>query len=455
MNLLSYRTVSAVVLVIAGLVLCSQSAVAEPVPAGESGVGERAPQMQEINDALARFKDRDLDGCVKLLEAAVKKNPDLSPVYVLLAQIYSAANVPQGVLQSLETQIQKTPDDPEAYVILAQVALRDQRISEAELLLNKANGLLPKLDKNPKRRDQLSPAVVSGLAQVYQAREDWTTAKKYLDQWLKLSPKNADALRQTASVLFKQKDVDGALAKLKEAKAIDEKTLTPEAIIAIYWQRSGDKEAKDNAKKWMASALKASPDDLNTQLVAAQMAIDSEQLEDAQNRAVAALRINPSSQDAKKVRGIVALFQKDYKAAEINFESAHLKDPDDFAAKNNLALALVEQKDESKKRSALGYAKSNWEQYQKTNNAIEAASTLGWVLYKLNQIDESDKALQAAISGSAGSPPADTAYYAAVVASEKNRKEEAKNYLKYSLKSSAPFTMKPEAKALLEQLNKQ
>ena len=211
MKLLSYRIVSAVILVIAGLAFGSQFAGAEPVPAGEiAGIGgEKQLQMQEINDALARFKDRDLDGTVKSLEAAVKKNPDLSPVYVLLAQIYNAANMPQGVLQSLETQIQKTPDDPEAYVILAQLALRDRRITEAELLLTKANGLLPKLDKNPKRKDQLSPAVISGLAQVYQAREDWASAKKYLEQWLKLTPKNADALRQLASVLFKQKDVDG------------------------------------------------------------------------------------------------------------------------------------------------------------------------------------------------------------------------------------------------------
>ena len=90
--------------------------------------------MQEISDAMARFKDRDIDGTLKLLEAAVKKNPDLPPAYVLLAQIYSVNNMHQGVLRALETGIQKYPDDPEAYVSLARIALRDQRITEAELL---------------------------------------------------------------------------------------------------------------------------------------------------------------------------------------------------------------------------------------------------------------------------------------------------------------------------------
>jgi tetratricopeptide (TPR) repeat protein len=452
MNLLSYRTISALVFLTAGLFFTTQFASAEPVSAGDSSAAaEKQPQMQEISDALARFKDRDIDGTVKSLEAAVKKNPDLPPVYVLLAQIYSQANMPQGALQALEKGVQTNPEDPEAYIILAQVALRDKRITETELLLTKANLLLPKLEKNPKRKDALAPAVVGGLAQVYQAREDWATAKKYLEQWLKLVPKNAQALQQLASVLFKQKDADGALAKLKEAKAADAKALTPEAILALYYQQSGD---KDNAKKWMTSALAKATDDLNTQLVAAQLSLENGQLEEAQNRAAAALRIDMTSLDAQIIRGLVALFQKDYRAAERYFEGAHLKSPGNFAAKNNLALALAEQKDEAKKRRALEFARDNIQQYQKTANAVESASTYGWVLYKLGQIDEADKALTAAVStGQSFSP--DTAYYMAVVASEKNRKEEAKNLLRAAVKNTSPFTMKQEAAALLEQLERQ
>ncbi|MGD0655395.1 MAG: hypothetical protein ABSA16_13720, partial [Thermoguttaceae bacterium] len=103
---------------------------------------------------------------------------------------------------------------------------------------------------------------------------------------------------------------------------------------------------------------------------------------------------------------------------------------------------------------ALEFATNNVQQYQKTNNGVEAASTYGWVLYKLGQLDEADKALSAAVStGQSFSP--DTAYYMAVVANEKNRKEEAKTLLKAAAKSTSPFTMKQEAAALLEQLERQ
>lgn len=449
MNLLSFRTVSVIIVLATVMVFGFQVAQAEQVTAGQSGVlgGDKQPQMQEITDAWARFRDRDVEGALQSLEAAVKKNSDLSPVYVLLAQFYEAANIPQGVLQSLETGIQKNPDDPEAYVLLAQVALRDRRLTEAELLFNKANSILAKYDKNPKRKEAMMPILIGGLAQVYQTREDWTTAKKYLDQWLKLDPKNTQAMQRLAFVLYQQKDSQAALAKLKEAKTSDPNAMTPEATLAAFCQQSGD---KDNAKKWMAAALTAAPNDLRTQLVAAQLAMENGQFEDAQNRAAAALRIDPNSLDAKNLRGLVALFQKDYKNAELYFESAHLKSPSNFSASNNLALALVEQKDEAKKRRALEFAESNVRQYSKST---EAASTYGWVLYKLGQIEDADKALRAALS--TGNIMPDTAYYAAVVAGDRGRKEEAKGLLKAALKSTTPFTMKQEATALMEQLNKE
>ena len=69
-----------------------------------------------------------------------------------------------------------------------------------------------------------------------------------------------------------------------------------------------------------------------------------------------ARKIDPQSSAACVCQGIVALVQKDYAAAEERFEVAHLQEPDDFAASNNLALALCEQKDKAKQRRALEYA---------------------------------------------------------------------------------------------------
>jgi Tfp pilus assembly protein PilF len=448
MKLLVYRNVLALIMFAIGLIFAANYAPAEQVSAGETPniMPDNQPQMQEITDALSRFRDRDVEGALKYLEAAAKKNPDLPSPYVLLARFYQEFNVPQGVVSALETAVQKTPEDPDAYVILAQIALRDRRVTEADLLLNKANSILAKFDKSPKRKESLMTSVAGGLAQVSQMREDWSTAQKYLEQWLKLDPKNATALQRLSYVLFQQKSAQAALEKLREAKAADSNVMTPEATLALFYHQFGDKE---NAKKWMAAALTQAPRDRDTQLIAAQMALENGQLEEAQSRAAAAMQIDPKWLEAKILRGRIALFQKDYKAAELYFEAAHLQSPGNFPASNFFALALIEQNDESKRRRALEFAENNVRQYPKS---AEAAATLGWVLYKLGRLEDADRALQAALSS--GNITPDTAYYAAVVAKERGRKEEAKRLLTAALKSTNPFTMKQDAAALLEQLNK-
>jgi tetratricopeptide (TPR) repeat protein len=130
---------------------------------------------------------------------------------------------------------------------------------------------------------------------------------------------------------------------------------------------------------------------------------------------------------------------------------AHLQSPANFAASNNLALALVEQDKEktaeAKKRKALEYAADN---VQKNNKVSEAWSTYGWVLYKNGKVDEAEKALTNALSG--GQLSADTAYYFARVLSDKGRAEQAERFAQAAVDSNRPFTKRREAKLLLEEL---
>jgi Tfp pilus assembly protein PilF len=146
---------------------------------------------------------------------------------------------------------------------------------------------------------------------------------------------------------------------------------------------------------------------------------------------------------------MIAVFQKDYRTAERYFEEAHLQAPENFQASNDFALALAEQKDDVKRRRARQYAEDNLRKYPKVAQAL---STYGWVAYKLDQMDEAEGALRAAIS-SAGAG-AETAYYLAQVDVARKRYPEAKLLLARALKEPGPFAMRAEAKALLEQIEK-
>ena len=387
-----------------------------------------------------------LTAALKLLKEAAKKNADLPPAQVIMAQLFSQANIPLGVRNALEQAVVDAPADPEAYLIMGDLALRERRFTEARMLYQKANELLANFNASAKRKDLIQPRILSGLASIDEAQENWPDARKRLEAWLKLDPKNAMAMQRLARCLFQQKDAQGALEKLREAAKADADVLTPEAILAQFYEQAGDRE---NAKKWMAEALKTAPKDLRTHLVVGQWALETEQLPEAEKQAAAALQIDPKSLDAKILCGVIALFKKDFAGAERYFESAHLQSPRNFAATNNLALVLIEQKDEAKKRRALEYAENNVQQNPKS---AEAASTYGWVLYKMGRLDEAEKAFQAAISG--GSVAPDTAYYIACLSYDRGREAQAKQWLDIALKSTGPFAMRQDAKALMEKLKK-
>jgi tetratricopeptide (TPR) repeat protein len=296
-----------------------------------------------------------------------------------------------------------------------------------------------------KRRDQMLPQIRSGLAFICEARDDWTGDQKQLEAWLRLDPKNVSALQRLAQCLFQQKNVDGALARLKEAAKSEPDMLTPEAMIGQWYARTGDRE---NAQKWMVAALKAAPKDAQTRLVAAQWAWETGQLDEAKQQVDAALRLEPKYLQAKILRGVVAMFQKDYKTAEVWFESAHQQAPKDFAASNNLALALVEQDDESKRSSALGLADVNARKYPRMG---EALSTYAWVLDRLGRPEEAEKVMRDVVA--AGSVTADTAYYWARILKDRGRAADAKQWLESALRSPAPFHHRDDAKALKDKLS--
>ena len=217
-------------------------------------------------------------------------------------------------------------------------------------------------------------------------------------------------MQRMAGCLFQEKHADVALDWLKAAAKDNPKLLTPEAMLAGYYQRAGD---RDNAKKWYFAALAAATKDLATHVAVSRWALDTGQLDVAKAQADAAAQLDPDSLDAMMLNGLVAMFQKDFPAAERYFQAAHIHWPHNFAATNNLALALVEQPDEAKKRQALEFATNNMEQ---SKNA-EVAATYGWVLYKLGRLDNAERIFEVVRLRGQGRVSPDTAYYGTAGAS--------------------------------------
>ncbi len=429
-------------------VLTTSESAAEPILGGQSfeQPTEPSPQASELADAAARFKQGDYDGVLHALEEAVKKNPDLPPAEVMLSQLYFQSNKPKEAKAALEQAVKKFPDDPEARAILGSLALREGDASKAEKLYQEAERRLDAFSKSAKRKELLQPAILRGLAMTAESRKDWATARRHYEACLKLDSKNIPTMLRLAFCLRQLKDADGALAKLREAAKIDAALLTPEAIMASFCEQSGDREG---AKHWMAAALVAQPKDLPTRLAAMQWAFNAGLLDETRNHATAALRLDSKSLQAQFFLGVVAMLKQEYETGEMYFQKLVKRQPDSMVYTNNLAMALVAQDDESKRRQALEYAEAN---VKKSPKSADAASTYGWVLYKLGRLEEAEKALAPAAS-IAGSDP-DTAYIIARVAVERGHKDQAVPLLEGAMKNTRPFLFRQETEELLGELKK-
>ena len=425
----------------------SNQAVAEPLSLETLNAPEtKTEEIPELREALTRFQAGDVSGTKKILDKAVENHPKLPPSEVIMAQFFAAARQAQGVRLWLQRAIQEHPASPDAYVMLGQMDAQGGQTIEAWLLFEKANSLLADSKLDEERKKSLESAIQGQLAQLAMSRKNWDEAKKYLQKLLDKQPDNAAALQLLGRVLFEEGKPQEALEKLQAAKAANEKVLTPQAIMAQWYEADDD---RSNAAKSMTEALTIAPKDFETRMAAAKWAFVAKDFAQAMTQAEAALKLEPDSIPARLMVGNIAIFQHNYPTAEKYLREAWEKAPSNFAASNNLALALCEQDDADKLKLAQNLAKMNAQMYQ---NEAEAFSTLGRVLYKSERLREAEQSLRKAVSlGKAVSP--DTAYYMAVILADTERQDDAKKLLQSALKSKGLFAQRSEAEALLQRLS--
>jgi len=356
----------------------------------------------------------------------------------------------------LERAVLEAPDDPQAYLLFADLALQGRRVTDACVLYEKGEALLAKFDGDAERKKGMEQKVELGLAQVAIARKQWDVAQQHLEKLLELSPGNAGALVGLGNVLFQKGKVDDALARLKAAAAGNAKALTPEAQIAVWFEQKDDHK---KSEEWMIKALTADPKNPLTRRVAAQWALNSDRLDEARDQCDYAIKLDGNSLEAKQLRGIIALFQKDFLEAEKQFTAVVNVQPASFAATNNLALALIEQDDVPKQRKAKDLAEDNVREY---NRSAEAYSTYGWILYKGGDVTRAIQALSQSLQLD-NTPSPDTLYYMAQALYERAEEDldaerqqklyqQSKQLNDKALESTRPFSMKKEALELQKKL---
>lgn len=419
-------------------------------PAAPKGAPQAAApgvqQIPEVAEAAQRFRGGDYDGALASLQSALKKHPELPPAHMVMANWFSQINQPQAAQAALEEAVREAPADPEAYATMAELAVRSGRTLEASLLYDKTASVVEAYQGTPQRKAAFQRRIEAGRAAVAEANRDWAGAQKHLEALLADDPKNATALLQLGRMLFQQQKIDEALERFRQAAHANENVWPAEVNLARLYEQAGDRA---KATKWFVTALTANPRDLKTRVAATQWSLETEQLTQAREQADAALKIDPNALEALVMRGVVAMFLKDYEGATGYFEKAHKSSPANFDAGNYLALALAEQDDAAKRRSALEYAEANVKAHP---GNPEALATLSWAYYKLSRTEEAENTMkQAFVAGRLGP---DALCRAARMLVDRQKPSDAAQLLETALRTQGAFALRKEAEGLLEQLKK-
>ena len=420
---------------------------ASPAPASDS----TNPEIQaELEKAVVAFNASQFTEAASVLNALYAKFPELVPPRIILAQWFAQSNLGNAVRANLELGTEEVPNDPEAFLLLAEISLKQGSMTAAEALLQLAATKINAYTVNPARKTNLLRSLYRVTTDLNEARQRWTQMETSIDRQIESEGRTAELLRKKGVALFQQKKEEEAKKLFTEADRLDvnaeQRGLPADAVMSQLYLLRGE---RDNARKSLEAALSAQPNSKEVLVLSIQMKINDDKLEEAKPLAQKLLADDPDSPNAKRLCATVALYLEDYLTAEKLFEELLLASPLETQYANGLALALCEQDSPEKLRRALAYASDN---VQKDQNNSEYFGTLGWVLYKSNQVEQSANVLKQ--SAASGQINAATAYYLARLAIKTGKTEEAKQLLNAALQGVNPFAKRRDAVKLLDALSR-
>jgi len=434
-------------------------AAAAPAAAGPVNTNQDpAAKMEEIEKAGEKLKAKQagaVDEALKLLQEAVKKKTDLPPARLMLARLMMDPRLQDYhpmVRGQLELAASEDPGHPEVYLTNAQLALAERRITDALLSGEKALALAA-ADRWPAAtKKDLQSKARQVLAAAYEARSDWPAARTQLAALLDADPKNGQLRSRLARAVFflpgdKQ---DDAYQELVQAVKDDTLLEPPTVSMARLWNAKGDTK---KAREWFERAVKAEPNSARVHVAYADWLMQQNEIEQAKLHVDQAAKINANDPEVQKFQGLIARIQGDLGTAERIFKQILNSSPDDTYARNQLALVLADQSGDPPHKLAVQYAELNAKANQKSP---EALATLGYVYYRVANVDEGLRALQLALNAGNGQLSPDTAYYLALCLFEKDKDkaEDVKKFLKAALEAKGLFVYKKDAQKLLEKLDK-
>lgn len=405
-------------------------------------VDEVGPKLQDVQQAITRYRNNDIDGALQFLERAKAANPQLPPAQAVLARLHIAAGQSAAANVSLERAVRDHPDDPEAYLILAEIALREQHLTAAEQLFQKGLSVNESLPDGQKRKQTGARRAMAGLARIAEQRSDWDSAAKWLERLAQTQPGQAEVWQRLGRARFLTDQVDAAREALAKAKQLNAELEHPQVTIGRLYRQQGKNQEAEAA---LNAAMQSDADNRATRLAYAQYLLQTDQLEESRKNLDQILEEERNYVSALLWAGVAARMAGEPRTAERHLSRAHLLDPGNVTVTNQLAMALSEQDDPEKLRRAAGFAAAAAQQQPSDGNL---RTTLGWLLYQLGNHARAQQELTEALKLQR-SLNADSRFLLARILYDRGRNDQAAQILKPAMQMDGIFVKRKDAETLL------
>lgn len=313
---------------------------------------------------LANGQEKSADA-LAWLEKANRAEPKNVAAAAVLAQQYRNTGKNDKALSLAKAFALENPESRPALELLARMQLGS----------NDANGALETLARLAK----LSPnpaAVHVRIGVLQMSRRDFTAAQDAVNKALAIDPKFADARYLDGVLKIGKGDAVAAQAIAKSLQSDHPRSAQGHVLEAETWMAKKDPVA---ATASLETAFKLQPD--SEVLARLHRALESAgKVKEAQTRANAWLATHAND---RRIRMLVAesnFTRGQYKAAITHYEALLQRDPKNFVALNNLAIAYHAVQD--------GRALDTAEKAHKiVGDNAAVLDTLGWILFQRGDRD--------------------------------------------------------------------
>ena len=280
----------------------------EPAKAEEQlrSIVKLDPGEQRYRNTLAVFyvHNHRLDDAQKVLEEAVKDFPKSDEAKLTLADFLSTQRSPEAGANALRDYVASNPDDFQLRFGLAELL---QRTGSSKAALDVYNDIMKRDDTGPNgllARDRIAALdVIAG---------HYDEARSLIDEVLKKSPRDTDALLVRAQIELERSDPANAIADLRAVLRDQPRSVSVQRMIARAFVANGDPALAEQA---LRSAMDVSPLDSAVRIELARLLSQTQRPDQAVALLEETVRQDPNNADAREVLVQAYLAKKDFAAA--------------------------------------------------------------------------------------------------------------------------------------------